>query len=261
MIDARRPRSGIFTFFVGLALFGVLPHAKASDLPNVRHFPVTGPLQFVLHDDINLPFYSWPRTLLSYPVGFSASHVRAEQLQLVDDSTGKTVTMQLSDLQQAADGTLKFARICFFADLKPGKTASFSLTAAADHADAGPSLIKESTDNGVIEIDAGTLQVRIPQSRQFRAGEAIPAPIISINRGQGWLGDNHLISPKKKVTSITTQSLNSGPLFHTYSIRYDFDGGGIYTTIVKIVAGYTFVDFSEQIEGLLKADQAQVDMS
>jgi chitosanase len=34
----------------------------------LHQFPATGALQIVLHDDINLPFYAWPRNLLSSPL-------------------------------------------------------------------------------------------------------------------------------------------------------------------------------------------------
>ncbi len=109
-------------------------------------------------------------------------------------------------------------------------------------------------------MDAGTLQIRLPQTRQITAGELVPAPIISINRGGGWIGSNHLTSPKKRVLSVTTKPLAQGPLFRTYEIRYDFDDGGVYTATVKIVAGYTFVELTEDIHGLTKDDAVEMDM-
>jgi len=75
------------------------------------------------------------------------------------------------------------------------------------------------------------------------------------------VGQNLLSSQKKRVLRITTERLTEGPLFRSYLIRYDFDGGGIYTATVKIVAGYSFVDFTEQMEGLTKTDQAFVEMN
>src|SRR5262249_23300292 len=116
---------------------------------STHQFPATGSLQFALHDDINLPFYSWPRTLLSYSVDFSASHIRQNQLQLIDDATGKQTPFQLSDITES-NGELKFATLNFFSDLKPGATNSFTLSSANQPASID-SQIKATAANDLIE--------------------------------------------------------------------------------------------------------------
>lgn len=256
MIAAGRYRLG-----VAVVLLFFSCNALASDSANLRRFPATGTLQLVLHDDINLPFYSWPQTLISYPVDFSEVHAKPNQLQLVNDATGKPVSMQLTNVQETPTGELKSADVCFFSDLKPGATESFGLVISTQPIGPAVARIKESVGSGVTEIDGGSLQIRIPQTQRITASHSVPAPIISLNRGMGWIGDNHLISPNKRVTSLTTACLASGPLFRTYQIRYDFDGGGIYIATVKIVAGYTFVNFAEEMRNLSLGDGAQLDMS
>jgi len=48
-----------------------------------------------LREDINLPFLFLAADAASYPVDFSAARVQANQLQLVDDATGKGVDCSL----------------------------------------------------------------------------------------------------------------------------------------------------------------------
>jgi len=225
-----------------------------------RQFPANGSLKLVLHDDINLPFYSWPRTLLTYPVDFSQARVRLDQLQLIDDQSGQPAPMQISDARQTPDGLLKSARISFFSDLKPGATISFELK-MTDHPTTAPDTVPEHTAGAIIDVDDGLLQVRIPASQTITPGQAAPAPIIAINRGQGWIGDNHILSRSKLVSNITTRSLAAGPLFRAYSIRYEFTGGAQYIAIVKIVAGYSFIELTEDMRGLSKDDAAVMEMS
>jgi len=243
--------------FIGIALIFLLGAESAP--AEVRQFPASGSLQFVLHDDINLPFYSWPRTLLSYPVDFSAAHVQANQLSLVD-SKGRLVPMQLDGVRQSPSGELQSATVCFFSDLKPGAMVSFTLSASGQSAVVSP-MVHETSGDGVLEISGGSLSVRIPKSRRITAGEPSPAPIIALNRGGGWIGDNQLISPTRHVLRLATSTLASGPMFRAYQIRYDFAGGATYTAIVKIVAGYSFVDFSEEMHGLDPQDGARIEMN
>lgn len=233
--------------------------ASGSDV-HIRQFPANGSLKLVLHDDINLPFYSWPRTLLTYSVDFSAVKIAADHLQLLDDQTGQPAPFQLSDVRQSADGTLQFARVSFFSDLKPSATVSFELQSVAHPGGSPQDLVTEHTADQFIEIDGGALKVRIPVS-QPTGGQSVPGPIVSINRGQGWIGDNRILSPHRPISSVNTQSLAAGPLFRSYAIRYEFAAGGEYTAIVKIVAGYSFVELTEQITGLTKDDGAVMEMA
>jgi hypothetical protein len=242
-------------FFV-LGFFLAVVQIRCTFAATSRHFPAGGTLQFNLHDDINLPFYSWPRTLLSYPVDFSGDGVRPEQLSLFDAS-GIAQAMQLSEVRVGGDGTLEFARVNFFSDLPPGASRLFELRRSGPVASA--EVVKETTHDGMIEVDAGMFQIRLPGD--WKSGDVVPAPIIAVNRGTGWIGDNHLISPRRHVTNIQTQCIEGGDLFRTYRITYEFENGGVYRATIKIVLGYPFVDFREEMAGLASDDQAFVDMT
>jgi hypothetical protein len=251
---------GFRRFFAALLILSV-GMTDAARAAQPRQFPPTGSLTLVLHDDINLPMYSWPRTLLTYPVDFSQSSVRPDHLQLVDDQTNQPTAMQLSELRQNPDGTLQFAKVSFFSDLAPGATNSFELRSLTTTATATRALVRERAQDNVIEIDGGPIQVKIPASQTIAAGQSVPAPIIAVNRGTGWMGDNQVLSTKKPVQSITTQRLESGPLFRTYAIDYKFAGGSEYLATLRVVAGYVFVELEEEMKGFTAEDGAVVEMS
>lgn len=229
---------------------------RGDAIPGIRHFPRTGTLHLEYRDELKTPLYSWPRTLLSYPVEFSDAAVRPDEVGLVD-AGGQAIPVQLSDLAMRADGTLLHARVNFFGDLPPGAVRSFELTKSgnAKSADA----VVSQTASGVIEINAGTLQIRIPQSQTIAAGQSAPGPILAVNRGQGWIGESKLISPNKNIERVETVPIDNGDLFKTYRITYTFTGGGAYIATVKTILNYPFVDFREEMSGLNPEDQAFVE--
>src|SRR5580658_3275625 len=143
----------------------------------VRTFPAQGTLRFEFHDAIDLPVYSWPRTLLAYPVDFSQAAVSANQLQLIDDPTGQPVDFQLSDVQTDSAGHLITATVNFFSDLPPGQTRSFDLK-KGDRTAGGPGVSIHDTVGAEINVDAGTIGVVLPISQAIVNAHEAPGPII-----------------------------------------------------------------------------------
>ncbi|WP_145928601.1 hypothetical protein OH491_04595 [Termitidicoccus mucosus] len=248
---------------VALAAFAAAV-AFASGQP--RHFPDTGALQFVIEDHIDSPVYHWPRTLVSYEVEFGGAAPRMEELALVRQPSGVAEPMQFSEVAMSPDGTLRHARVNFFCDLPPGAKRVFELrrrTAGEAPAAALPADARASSSGaggGVIEAGTGRLSVKIPGSRVFAPGEPVPAPIMALKRGAGWLGDNRLVAGTRTISRLETVPLAEGELFHAYKLTYHFSGGARYTTTLRVVAGYDFIECDEEIRGLSEADNARVEM-
>ena len=234
-----------------------LQQVFAYDPLYVKEYPADGPLKFEIKDEIKSPVYSWPRTLITYPVDFSHAKVKAGQLVLTSGTTGKPEPLQLSGIKQGADGFLSFAQVSFFSDLKPGADLVFQLT-SGQPIEAHDTL-PASTQKGVIEIDGGALKVRLPTSDFASSATNVPPPILGLNAGSGWCGGGRLVSPVKSVQSLKTTCVESGPLFRTYLLNYSFAQGGVYEATVRIVSGYPFVDLTEKITGLSPEDQAMVE--
>ena len=225
----------------------------------VRRFGVEGRLQFCLQDRVKHPLFSWPRTLLSYPVRFEEANVEPDQLVLRNLETGQEVPFQLSDVR-TRHGRLLTATVNFFADLPSGAKGTFELSQAQGTPErARPSVkMKETRQSGSIVLDAGVLKVRIPVSQKTPQGQDVPGPIVQLQREDGprrrssqseggWIGESHTISSRKPIREIVSERVESGDLFITYRLTYQFAGGATYAATVRSVLGYDFVEFLEEV--------------
>jgi hypothetical protein len=230
-----------------LVLFLVLHPLNAAEInPFLREFPAAGKLEFKLEDKLRMPSLSWPRTLLGYAVRFD-SPPDASALRLVDLISGKEVPFQLSDTRG------NIATISFFSDLPTGGIRRFELSRGKPS--ATPPGVKRTEEAGVIVLDAGKLKVRLPATQAVNG--KVSGPILGLNR----FGESTLVSPKHPVKSITTETIESGPLFITCRVTYQFEGGGCYIATVRAIADYEYVEFNEEMTGLSKDDGIFVEMA
>jgi len=250
-----------FTGGIYLLLVAATSYAKAFDaVAAPRVYPASGALSFTIHDPIDSPIYSWPRTLLAYPVDFSSRQCTASRLHLLSDA-GQELPFQLSAVATAPDGHLLSAQLNFFADLPPGATRTFHFVVGKDQVQASaysPGVVERLVHN-TIEVTSTNLSLRLPASQSVPDSTPLPAPILAISRDLGpqqhWIGHNTITlsagtTSTHAETQITTRLLESGNLFRTYEIAYRFSNGASYTATLRIVAGYPFVLFSERMENL-----------
>ncbi|GHO80500.1 hypothetical protein KSD_82710 [Ktedonobacter sp. SOSP1-85] len=207
-------------------------------------------ITFKLKDELHHPQFCWPRTLLSYPLIFEPEGIRADQLHLIDQETGKEVPFQLTE-QQTNGIDLVSARLHFFSDLPSGATRCFRL-----QRERGKEEQQETRDKMRAEVEgetivlyAGALQVRIPASQTVSA-QIAPGPIIQMKREHGWIGNGTVQGGRLGICSLETRQIEIGPLFVTYQIRYHFVGGATYTATVRAILNYDFVELSEQMQDL-----------
>ena len=241
---------------VALAL--ACTRCKAMDPMFVRTFPTAGGLTFTLHDDIGSPIYAWPRTLLTYPVDFSARHIRAGELHVTQEQ-GAVIAFQLSEIRTRKDGTLQFAKVSFFSSLEPGTTHIFHLDGGGGSPTPSHAIIVSQSAADRI-VDMGTLKVKLPVSQVITGTADAPGPLLALNRGQGWIGSSRLLSHGPRVTRIEAAALESGALFDIYRVTYIFAGGATYEATVKSVLGYPFVELSETMKGLEPKDGVAVEV-
>ena len=223
----------------------------------VREFPASGPLRIQLNDVLDHPFYTWPETLLSYPVQFDGKTVRADQLTLVRAATGEAIPFQLSSVR-SVNGVLRFAVLNFMSDLQPGSQHLFELraqpgTAKASNARMG---VAESKENGAIVLDTGAMKIRLPSA--LPGSGSAPGPILQVSQGKAWIGSSHIVSPKRNVQKLEVVREEAGPIFITYRLTYSFARGGTYTARVRAVRGIDFVQLAEEMEGLPREEGIHV---
>jgi hypothetical protein len=233
--------------------------AQAMDPMFVKTFPAQGSLQIVLHDDIDSPLYSWPRTLLTYPVDFSRRSCKAAELVLTQEE-GKAVPFQLSDVRTARDGTLVFAKVSFFSALEPGATHTFELKVAAAPQQDRAGGVRSTRSGNTWVVDSGLLKVKLPDTQEIAPGAEPPGPLLGVDRGQGWIGGSKLLSGDLKVQRLKTAVIESGELFQVYRVTYEFEGGARYEATLKMVYGYPFVELTERMSGLTPESNVAVEM-
>ncbi|MBC2595933.1 fibronectin type III domain-containing protein [Ruficoccus amylovorans] len=241
-----------------LCLLAALSAQPTSDAKHV--LSQGNPQVFEISDNIDFPAYAWPRTLLTYPVTL-AKDVDVDVLSLKDLDTGRQLPFQLSDIEQGASGE-RTAHISFFSELPSGGQRIFELSVAASPIAANklehPVIVTK--DAGVLEVNAGTLAVRLPDSQTFARHDQVPGPILSLRQKDRWIGHSVLEPGAKSVRSLTTEVVQSGDLFAQIRLSYLFTDGATYTATIKVVSDYDFIEFDESMAGISPSDGVQVEM-
>ena len=222
-------------------------HAAAAGPSLFKPLPLGGPapVQFLLQDRLEHPFYWWPRTLLSYPVLFDAGlDLNRQVLTRVD--TGERIPVQFSDVSAELSGQRR-ATLHFLSDLPSGARREFVLSAATSTV-ASPSLVSERVEGDTIVLDSGAMRVRIPASREIHG--VAPGPVMQVSRSGAWWGESTLFFTADPVKRIITNRVASGPLFLRYDVAYETEKGARYVATVTCEAGMDFVRFQENMEGL-----------
>jgi len=212
---------------------------------------------FEFSDKIDHEMYSWPRTLLSYPVKFETP-IKANSLVLINKGTGREVLFQLSDVK-LDNKKLVFAKVNFFSDLPQGGSRSFELRKGISRLKAAGK-IKISDNRSNIEVDAGSLSLRVPKSQVVRKGKKVPGPVFGVKRDKGWIGTSEIISPKLEIERLDVETVEQGDLFASFRFKYTFKQGQSYTAYIKVIYDYDFIEFSEEMTGLTKQDNVVLEM-
>lgn len=241
----------VISFFIGLC-WTLNVHAQPFQL-SAEQPAVT----FEKANPLPLSLYSWPETLISYPVSFSLDSDVENRLELIDTLTGDPVAFQLSDKKY--NGTrLCFARIHFFASLPSEGGFKFTLRIGSRKVNVeNPVLIHHKADSYL--LGNTDFSVSIPVAATVN-GHVAPAPILSIQKGVTSSGNNKLYSLHKKILSVETTVEESGTLFSECRMLYRMEGGAEYSASVRVVRGYPFVIFDEEMNGIGKEDSVFVDM-
>lgn len=232
-----------------------------SDIVTLNGMPLDkgGQIEFRKKDNIALPTYNWPRTLLAYPVEFEGGISGAGDLTLIDDHTAQPVPFQLSR-KEMKDGRIISADVNFFASLPSGGDYSYTLKRQASELIRSDNPVITMTGGERITVVNGILKVELPVSAAVNASEA---PAMSVAKGGtgGVESNNSVRSDAYKIMSVTTSELENGDLFALYQVEYRFENGGKYLQNIKVVSGYPFVILDEDINGVAKADGVRMNMA
>jgi hypothetical protein len=205
-------------------------------------------LRIVLSDALRDTHYSWPRSLLSYPVDFADFAGDEADLRLFVD--GKPAPFQLVDQRYEAD-RLRFAQLLLMADLPTGGRREFHLATRPNHAVVTtPTVAVTERDDGGLIIDTGPLRLRLPSPK------AVSPPLMQLERDDGWLGAARYRS-KARASHLDVERLSSGPLLAEFAVTVSFSDGGVHYTRVRAIQGYDHVELHETIAGFADSQDAR----
>ena len=222
------------------------------------HLTPADAVTFACRNVVGVATYDWPSTLVTYPVTFSGN-IRAQQLCLTDRATGQQMPFQLSDVHEDM-GYLRSANVSFMAALPYQGAFEYELAASATVGEKQEGLIPLTETADAIEISGSKMQVRLPKT-QVVGRHAAPAPLMALNQGDGWAGRNQLLSPRRAIVALQSETTEHGPLFTCQRICYTLEGGAEYTVHLTVVKDYPFVILDEGMTGLSEADSVRVDMA
>ena len=131
----------------------------------------------LLKKRIRLSIYSWPETLISYPVTFSPDSNVENRLELIDTRTGNPVAFQLSD-KKYDNNRICSARIHFFASMSAGGGFKYVLRLGSrkmksDH----PVYIERKTDCWI--LGNTDFSVAIPVTATVNDNIAPALPVVT----------------------------------------------------------------------------------
>lgn len=113
----------------------------------------------------------WPRTMVTYKVDLEPGQAKPDGVRLVD-AQGQEQPCQFWRVEKHPDGSVKSARVSFFAALPAGGQYRYELVPGRPAPGAPP---KVSTDGGFVMLDSGAVAIRLPGGRkEFKKPLALP---------------------------------------------------------------------------------------
>lgn len=216
--------------------------------------------------------YDWPRHLLTYDIEFRSGQAKTDTLSL-RDAEGAAVPFQFSDVERHGDGSIRKAKVSFYAALPADGQLRYVLDTAAGK-DARPSLdVKPVTvngaGNGAVTMSNAYTAIRLPAGRSNLAKPVplskAPGPIQAFRLANGqWAGGSKFLAADAPDTTAVrryqTEVLASGPLFGEAAVRYELVGGGHYEVTVRLQAEEPMIFVSEEADtGLISSPVLSVE--
>jgi len=216
--------------------------------------------------------YNWPRKLITYDVRFGVGDAKGDALSL-RDAKGNGVAFQLSQVERHRGGSIRKAKVSFYAALPADGAMRYVLSTSRDDKVKAPSVGKpvkvDTAPSGEITLSNAFTAVRLPAggsplAKPIPLAEA-PGPVRGFRLIDGkWTGGSRFLAEdapdSTAVRGYATKVLSSGPLFAEASVRYEFAGGGHYEVTVRLQAAEPMIFLSEEADtGLIDSPVVSVE--
>ena len=234
----------ISLFFSLSAIFACAETSQPKN-PYLKEFSESSKLKIQFP---SFPEREWPMSLVSYPVEFSVPGITAENLKLTG-TDGKELTFQLSEKRQRNDSSLAYAKLNFIADFPANSERSFVLSKGKHQ--FKNSAITDEKSEPVIIINTNSLKIKVPASiDKPKSKGPIPVPVLGVKSGQTWKESSMILGGNLQLISLNSLKIETGPLFITYQLTYNFKGGDKYIVTLKCIRGLPRIEISETFKGV-----------
>ncbi|MEI7832093.1 MAG: hypothetical protein WCJ56_02700 [bacterium] len=197
--------------------------------------------------------YSFPRTMLSYPVIFPTGVVALTRDMRLTDEKDTLIPFQLTDSIQV-NNALVSGTLNFVSDLPSGMTHTFTLKAPSkgevDNWERPPakSPVVSTRNNGAVTLTNGFLSIVFPAPGDY-AGDKVTGPMMKILQNGTLCSTASLHLPGWDYT-LKVANVENGDLVQTYSLTYSMkDNAGVaaqYKIILRAQAEMPFIDVIEE---------------
>ncbi len=173
-------------------------------------------------------------------VGFKVDGIPLSANFAVADEGGKLHPCQFA---QCKDGMKVYFRV----DKLPALgSREFRLVESPRAAKINRPAIKAKHADGTIAVGNKEFSLKIPAG--LNADGSAPAPVLGVRSGKGkWIGNGRIkFSDWLKVQRLTTEEIESGPLWKTYKLTYDCGNKHEYFVTVKIFSTGTYAEIREE---------------
>ncbi len=197
--------------------------------------------------------YSFPRTMLSYPVKFPTGLVTDPTMMQLVNENGTGLPYQLTDISRK-DAFIATATLNFVTDLPSGVAHSYTLKTlpAGEDIDmrfpvtAAP--VKSTLNEKTMTLTNGSLGIEFPAPGDYVANN-VPGPLMKIYQN-GTLCSTSSLQLPGWVTTLKVANVENGDMVQTYSLTYSLtDNAGIaaqYKVTLRAQAEMPFIDVIEE---------------
>lgn len=207
----------------------------------------------------------WASTLVTYRVEFGAGKVKPGAVRLFD-ADGEGHPFQLWRVEKHPDGSVRQARLSFFAELEADGAYAFRLVPGTPQPQEEAPSARE-TDEGIV-LENAHLALRLPpagrqrfdEPRPFSAedsgdgsGADVPGPLRGVRLLDGtWTPPSYFVAgdPEKapRFTGYSCEITERGPLFVEARVRYELDDGGFYQCTIRLLRESPAARIDEQAD-------------
>lgn len=170
--------------------------------------------------------HDWSDELVGYPIAYDGA------VGVIDEASAAIPCQQ-------AEG-----KVWFRVDRLPALgQRSFRAVAA----EAGTAAVSATREGEAFVLSNGLLALKIPAGGVVLDGQALPGPVLAVRLGEGaWLGSSELtVRDAVAVDEIAVAEIEAGALWSRWQITYRGAGTTLYVVSLRIFAGKTFVEVTE----------------